>query len=778
MNKVVFTFFYLFLCFSVVKAQRTFCLQNRIETIGVGKTIPTREIAETQDGVRVTYLFNNILLHDDPLYHDATTIEIDGFWPSTAVCTPAVLYRWDTFIVPDTDVKVIVSDSSYIEFPMEISPARPVLTNSGSDTYTTDNVKPIASYRGFYPSRLISALHNDSYRGQQLLDVCVSPIQYDYANKTVRVFTMIQYNVQYNAAELKKCLHRLKNERMSGNTFLSNIALNLPSLDIAANSKDVNTSADSIKNNYLIITVPKYTMAVNRFAEWKRTLGFDVQVEMKESWTRNKVKNVINNKYQYLLIVGGYDDIPSMIRGKRIDNRILSYPTDYPYGCISSNLTPDIFRGRIPVNTSNEAMNIVDKIINYEREPVDDEFFYKRGVHCAYFQDSFPHDKYEDRRFVLTSERIRNSMLNDTTCFVDSITRVYFAEDSVSPKYWNKNTFSNGGQIPNELMRPSFAWDGDSTDITNCINQKALYVFMRDHGKIDRWATPSYTSINFNDFNNGKYLPVVFSMCCLTGKFNEHNCFCEDFLKKDKGGCVAIYGATQSSLSGPNDVLAEGMFDAIWPSLNLRPIFYSIDSTYYSPAPSPSYRLGQILDQGLRRCNEAYYNIKDANDSLRAQYTSEIYHCFGDPSMMIYTEKPQRFLNATINRQSDGMIYVNTGGIFAMISFYNRRTKEVWAYVGYSMSRPGDQETSVCISAHNMIPYLDEGTLYIQNQTLTDGGYYEAKSIKVGKNVTSTQSQGNVNFSRGDYHLVGKGVELHPGTIIPVGTTMKIKTKK
>ena len=124
------------------------------------------------------------------------------------------------------------------------------------------------------------------------------------------------------------------------------------------------------------------------------------------------------------------------------------------------------------------------------------------------------------------------------------------------------------------------------------------------------------------------------------------------------------------------------------------------------------------------------------------------------------------------------MIYVNTGGIIATISFYNRRTKEVWAYVGYSMSRPGDQETSVCISAHNMIPYLDEGTLYIQNQTLTDGGYFEAKSIKVGKNVTSTQSQGNVNFSRGDYHLVGKEVELHPGTIIPVGTTIKIKTKK
>ena len=76
-----------------------------------------------------------------------------------------------------------------------------------------------------------------------------------------------------------------------------------------------------------------------------------------------------------------------------------------------------------------------------------------------------------------------------------------------------------------------------------------------------------------------------------------------------------------------------------------------------------------------------------------------------------------------------------------------------------------------------MIPFLDEGTIYIQNQTLDDGGYYEAKNIKVGYNVTSTRPQGNVNFSHGDYHLVGKQVELNPGTTISVGTTVEIKNK-
>ena len=76
-----------------------------------------------------------------------------------------------------------------------------------------------------------------------------------------------------------------------------------------------------------------------------------------------------------------------------------------------------------------------------------------------------------------------------------------------------------------------------------------------------------------------------------------------------------------------------------------------------------------------------------------------------------------------------------------------------------------------------MIPLIAEAEsmLYIQNQTLANSGYYEAKTIKVGKNVTTTQPQGEVNFSQGNYNLVGKQIELHPGTRISVGSTMKIR---
>ena len=70
---------------------------------------------------------------------------------------------------------------------------------------------------------------------------------------------------------------------------------------------------------------------------------------------------------------------------------------------------------------------------------------------------------------------------------------------------------------------------------------------------------------------------------------------------------------------------------------------------------------------------------------------------------------------------------------------------------------------------------IDGGTLFIQNQTLSDNGYYEAHTIKVGNQVTSTQSQGDVNFTQGHHQLVGKEVELHPGTTVSTGATLEIR---
>ena len=149
-------------------------------------SLPSRSVEATLDGVRVTYHFNNINLLDDPIFQGASMAKIEGFWPNNEVGEPSFLSRWDTFVVPDKNATVALVDSSYIEYSLMLSPARPVLSNNSYETYSRENVKPIKAYVGYLPSSIIAATRHNSYKNQDLLEVCVCPIHYDAEKKKVK----------------------------------------------------------------------------------------------------------------------------------------------------------------------------------------------------------------------------------------------------------------------------------------------------------------------------------------------------------------------------------------------------------------------------------------------------------------------------------------------------------------------------------------------------------------------------------------------------------------
>ena len=490
------------------------------------ETIPSRDVEETNDGLTITYRFDKVLLQKDELYKEASYIKIDGFWLNSKEGEPAILSRWDTFIVPSTDAKVMVTDSVFSEYQLELAAARPPLENSGNVSYTRENVKPISAYNGFFPNKLIPSTYNCEYRNQPLLKVCVCPLQYNYISKTVRIYKEIKYKVVFNN---KSKPDLLKNKSLLNNTFLRNITVNGPSY-LQTDVIPRNSATQLANRHYLIITVPKYEPAANRFAEWKRRLGYNVHITTQATWDTTAVKNAVRNAYltygiENLLIIGKYSDVPTFFRDRIFNFNHHVHTTDLYYGCLGNDYTPSIFRGRLLVKSLAEANVVVDKIINYEKNPVTDTAFYDKGIHCAYFQDFSlvnnenvtPGDGKEDRRFTYTSERILNGMMT----LGKSVSRIYYTEPDNEPLYWN-----DGSEIPASLRKPTFAWNGNNNDITNKINQKAFYIFMRDHGDVDNWASPSYTINDINNLTNSNYLPVVFSICCKTGQYCYGDCFC------------------------------------------------------------------------------------------------------------------------------------------------------------------------------------------------------------------------------------------------------------
>lgn len=694
-----------------------------------GVDAPQRTVQRTDDGITVAYTFAGNAPSACNDGDGGCVWRIDGFGLRDAPGGYATPFRVDAFAVPEGCTAVVETvDSAFVDYDCRLAPARRIPEKGTAAEGVVKEGGQNASQGGFYPRKVAAAAERgDIYRGREICNVVVNPVQYDAAANKARAYSKITYKVRFvpkAGARAMAGAPATKPVILPADNMLGNITMNGASAkagDMAVKATGVAAGDDT--RDYLIISVDKYAEAVDRFAEWKELLGFRVHKVLKGSWNSDAVKAEVEKAYAenpalyYLLIVGDHDDVPGQYMEHHADDGDFSvHYTDLYYGCMDGegDETPDIYRGRLSVSSPEEAATVVDKIIGYEKRPPTDAGFYERGVNCADYldNDNGVADDYEDRRYVQTAEEIRAYMLGQGK----DVERVYSTNYEITPKYWNRNYFSFGEPIPEDMLKPAFAWDGNEGDIRRAINSGVFYVLHRDHGLVDCWENPYFSVKHVDMLQNGDLLPVVFCVNCDNGAF-QADCLAERFLRKQGGGAVAVIAASDISYSGYNDALACGLFDAIWPEPGLRPKFPGVNSLG-GETPAPTYELGQILDQAQVRVSETFgspdpsVSSNEKNDSFCRIVTKEIYHCFGDPSMQICTEMPAPFSGVSVTR-GNGCVTVGNGGETARITFVNRRTGEVVSHIAPSAvyTTADFEDVDVCVSGHNRIPYIDAGKL-------------------------------------------------------------------
>ena len=694
-----------------------------------GVDAPQRTVQRTDDGITVAYTFAGNAPSACNDGDGGCVWRIDGFGLRDAPGGYATPFRVDAFAVPEGCTAVVETvDSAFVDYDCRLAPARRIPEKGTAAEGVVKEGGQNASQGGFYPRKVaVAAWRGSVYRGREICNVVVNPVQYDAAANKARAYSKITYKVRFvpkAGARAMAGAPATKPVILPADNMLGNITMNGASAkagDMAVKATGVAAGDDT--RDYLIISVDKYAEAVDRFAEWKELLGFRVHKVLKGSWNSDAVKAEVEKAYAenpalyYLLIVGDHDDVPGQYMEHHADDGDFSvHYTDLYYGCMDGegDETPDIYRGRLSVSSPEEAATVVDKIIGYEKRPPTDAGFYERGVNCADYldNDNGVADDYEDRRYVQTAEEIRAYMLGQGK----DVERVYSTNYEITPKYWNRNWFSFGEPIPEDMLKPAFAWDGNEGDIRRAINSGVFYVLHRDHGLVDCWENPYFSVKHVDMLQNGDLLPVVFCVNCDNGAF-QADCLAERFLRKQGGGAVAVIAASDISYSGYNDALACGLFDAIWPEPGLRPKFPGVNSLG-GETPAPTYELGQILDQAQVRVSETFgspdpsVSSNEKNDSFCRIVTKEIYHCFGDPSMQICTEMPAPFSGVSVTR-GNGCVTVGNGGETARITFVNRRTGEVVSHIAPSAvyTTADFEDVDVCVSGHNRIPYIDAGKL-------------------------------------------------------------------
>lgn len=694
-----------------------------------GVDAPQRTLQRTDDGITVAYTFAGNAPSACNDGDGGCVWRIEGFGLRDAPGGYATPFRVDAFAVPEGCTAVVETvDSAFVDYDCRLAPARRIPEKGTAAEGVVKEGGQNASQGGFFPRNVAAAAGRvDVYRGREICNVVVNPVQYDAAANKARAYSKITYKVRFvpkAGARAMAGAPATKPVILPADNMLGNITMNGASAkagDMAVKATGVAAGDDT--RDYLIISVDKYAEAVDRFAEWKELLGFRVHKVLKGSWNSDAVKAEVEKAYAenpalyYLLIVGDHDDVPGQYMEHHADDGDFSvHYTDLYYGCMDGegDETPDIYRGRLSVSSPEEAATVVDKIIGYEKRPPTDAGFYERGVNCADYldNDNGVADDYEDRRYVQTAEEIRAYMLGQGK----DVERVYSTNYEITPKYWNRNYFSFGEPIPEDMLKPAFAWDGNEGDIRRAINSGVFYVLHRDHGLVDCWENPYFSVKHVDMLQNGDLLPVVFCVNCDNGAF-QADCLAERFLRKQGGGAVAVIAASDISYSGYNDALACGLFDAIWPEPGLRPKFPGVNSLG-GETPAPTYELGQILDQAQVRVSETFgspdpsVSSNEKNDSFCRIVTKEIYHCFGDPSLQIRTEMPAPFSGVSVTR-GNGCVTVGNGGETARITFVNRRTGEVVSHIAPSAvyTTADFEDVDVCVSGHNRIPYIDAGKL-------------------------------------------------------------------
>ena len=288
--------------------------------------------------------------------------------------------------------------------------------------------------------------------------------------------------------------------------------------------------SNSTTGRYLIITHPLFASTIQQFADYKRNIGFEVNVVSTEytGVTVNMVKNIIVSHYMvpsyrpdFVLLVGDHQHIPAADGDATMNNK--NNPiTDLPYSLLVGNdKYADVFLGRWSVTDTSQLKIIVNKTISMEMK--------------------LP--KYEKKAKFLAGDESSNYMRK-------SFER---AHDVVIEDYFNSNGYS---------CQKLYQVNGSTA--LNALNDNPMLYLYSGHGDTNLWAgiTFNMTQYIISNSNHDTY-PLSFAYACRTGNFAVSTCIGEIWLRHRSGG-VCYIGCSVNSKTNTDEVLEKKMLGAIY----------------------------------------------------------------------------------------------------------------------------------------------------------------------------------------------------------------------
>ncbi|MBU7011439.1 MAG: hypothetical protein HXS46_12185, partial [Theionarchaea archaeon] len=337
----------------------------------------------SKKNIGVDYVFEAVMIDGQWMINDTQILEIPG--------EPLVPYRAATILLPEgavvKDVKVhhgkpIVQGGFELpwgQYPCTFSGPQPEKVGPNSATYNSNS---------WYPKKVFEVVGISTFRGFQILNVNLYPVQYQPKSKTVKFYEKMTVEVQFGKSMKNKLYRGLAGDKADVASIVDNPR-------VTSTYSDGGTPLAT--EEYIIITSSSLTSTFQELADWKAgfvsgaTVYDTTYIYNNYSGTDNqtKIRNFIIDKYtnngtKYVLLGGDTGVVP--YRGFYISSGGYTdsdMAADMYYGHLDGNWNNDgdsrygepgeedwyaeVAVGRAPVDNSTEAAAFVDKVIAYEQ---------------------------------------------------------------------------------------------------------------------------------------------------------------------------------------------------------------------------------------------------------------------------------------------------------------------------------------------------------------------------------------------------------------------------
>jgi hypothetical protein len=414
-----------------------------------------------------------------------------------------------------------------------------------------------------------------------------------------------------------------------------------------------------------------------------------------------------NPSCRYLLLFGdgsydnrgqkGKKDNPNLILTYQSDNSLSptrSYVSDDFFGLLDTDESLydgllDIGIGRLPVSTVEEAQDLVEKIIGYDRPERQGDW---RNQICFIGDDEDSNIHMRQADALATYVNDHYPAYNINKIYLDAYPQVRTAA---------------GDRYPDVV-----------TAINNQVNRGALIVNYTGHGGIDALAHEKIVTMpQINAWSNMKKLPLFMTATCEFSRYDEYNPALDEeetsagekVLLSTLGGGIGLFSTTRLVYSAPNALLNEKFYEVV----------------FEKDANGRNYRLGDIIaysknntGAGINKRNFALLG----DPSLRLSYPE--HNVVTDSINGISVQVPEDTLSAFEWVRVSGHLETQEG------SYMGSFNGQVYPVVF-------DKERNVETLSNDDFPAWDfksrNNILYSGKATVTDGrfsfGFYVPKDI-------------------------------------------------